>query len=127
MTPEERIRQRVEEDKAILDRLADDEEEPDRSHCPYFAVWHHLPWKDREGAFGPGTCGGGCWEEPACITEQPLEGWPRMRHTKTHEHGAREHTHAFADAPHVHILRAICQRRECDGWPTHDIHHVPHG
>lgn len=25
---------------------------------------------------GAGTCRSGCWEEPACVTSRPAEGWP---------------------------------------------------
>lgn len=42
-----------------------------------------------------------------------------------HTHGNRSHTHAHADIPHGHMLRAICQRPECESYPTHDIHPGP--
>lgn len=29
--------------------------------CPYY--------------FGAGSCNQGCWEEPRCITDEPLHGW----------------------------------------------------
>lgn len=34
----------------------------DLSSCDYFQ--------------GKGICTHGCWEEPACMTDEPLEGWP---------------------------------------------------
>lgn len=39
-----------------------------------------------------------------------------------HAHGNRVHAHAHASVPHGHIMRAVCQRPECDGFETHDIH-----
>jgi len=39
------------------------EEQPeDLSGCAYYQ--------------GKGTCSYGCWEEPRCQTDEPLEGWP---------------------------------------------------
>jgi hypothetical protein len=46
-----------------------------------------------------------------------------------HVHGAPgscrqvEHTHAWGSEPHSHILRAVCGRPECKGWPTHNVQH----
>lgn len=42
-----------------------------------------------------------------------------------HAHGKLKHAHAHADEPHAHLLRAICQRPECEPYPTHDIHRGP--
>ncbi|MCA1799751.1 MAG: hypothetical protein LC650_00470 [Actinobacteria bacterium] len=52
--------------------------ERDLSDCPYYRLWHGDP-DPGEGMYGPGTCRGGCWDEPMCITEQPSEGWPSER------------------------------------------------
>ena len=40
----------------------------DRGNCPYYLYTR----------FGEpfGTCNSGCWEEPACETDEPQEGWP---------------------------------------------------
>lgn len=43
----------------------------------------------------------------------------------THEHLGRTHEHAHGALPHTHMLRAICQRDECRGFPTHDVHPLP--
>lgn len=32
------------------------------------------------------------------------------------------HTHAWAATSHHHILRAICNKEECEGQETHNIH-----
>lgn len=45
-----------------------------------------------------------------------------MSDVALHTHGKTEHTHAWASVPHMHILRAVCQRDECDGCEAHDIH-----
>lgn len=29
------------------------------------------------------VCTRGCWDEPRCITDEPLEGWPLMRRMET--------------------------------------------
>jgi hypothetical protein len=42
-----------------------------------------------------------------------------------HTHGGVVHSHAFKSVAHNHMLRAICQRPECAGQPTHNIHHGP--
>lgn len=36
-------------------------------NCPYYIASNGGP-KDLPGKYGPGTCLGGCWEEPRCIT-----------------------------------------------------------
>lgn len=42
------------------------ERDGDLTDCPYFR--------------GEGTCKGGCWTEPSCITDMPGPfGWPRQR------------------------------------------------
>lgn len=41
--------------------------------CPYFISSNGGP-RDLPGRFGPGTCGGICWEEPACVTDRDLRG-----------------------------------------------------
>lgn len=46
--------------------------------CPYYRLYHGDP-NPGEGAHGPGTCMGGCHDEPACVTDEPLEGWPPVR------------------------------------------------
>lgn len=45
-----------------------------------------------------------------------------------HQHGKTSHFHAGGSMPHGHMLRAICQRIECQlaACPTHDIHPAPH-
>lgn len=35
--------------------------------CPYFIAYNGGP-QDLPGAYGPGTCAGGCWTEPICVT-----------------------------------------------------------
>jgi hypothetical protein len=40
----------------------------------------------------------------------------------THNHGPKTHSHAHGDFPHSHVLRAVCQRTECYGAETHNIH-----
>lgn len=42
--------------------------------------------------------------------------------TSLHDHGHYQHPHAFADVSHHHMLRAVCHRDECEGYPTHNIH-----
>lgn len=37
------------------------------TQCPYFIASNGGP-KDLPGAYGPGTCMGGCWSEPVCVT-----------------------------------------------------------
>ena len=39
-----------------------------------------------------------------------------------HAHGNRTHAHAHGTVDHTHMLRAICQRPECAGAETHNIH-----
>lgn len=38
--------------------------EPNLSTCDYYQ--------------GVGICTFGCWEEPACFTDEPYEGWPKI-------------------------------------------------
>lgn len=41
------------------------EREDQEPTCPYY--------------FGAGSCKSGCWDEPRCITDMPLDGWrPRQ-------------------------------------------------
>lgn len=42
-----------------------------------------------------------------------------------HTHGKRGHAHAHATHPHTPMFRAICNRAECAGFGTHDIHAAP--
>lgn len=42
-----------------------------------------------------------------------------------HEHGPTTHTHAWGSTPHGHFMRAVCSERECEGYPTHNIHPKP--
>ncbi len=44
--------------------------EQDFSDCPYYLSG----WSG-----GPGHCVYNCYDEPACITERPADGWPRER------------------------------------------------
>lgn len=39
--------------------------------CPYYIRNNGGP-EDLPGRFGPGTCGGSCWEEPECMTIGPM-------------------------------------------------------
>lgn len=48
----------------------------DLGSCPYYRKCKGLPGADAEGVYGPGTCQGGCVDEPACITCEPRGGWP---------------------------------------------------
>lgn len=41
------------------------EYEQDMSSCPHYQ--------------GTGTCSFGCWEEPSCFTDEPMNGWPSVR------------------------------------------------
>jgi hypothetical protein len=41
-------------------------EEQAKLSCPYFIQQNGGP--TLMGVYGPGTCGGGCWEEPRCMT-----------------------------------------------------------
>lgn len=36
-------------------------------HCPYWQSQNGGP-KDLPGVYGPGTCMGGCYSEPGCMT-----------------------------------------------------------
>ena len=40
-------------------------DELDLSQCPYF--------------MGTGQCSSGCYSEPSCQTDRPLNGWPKER------------------------------------------------
>ena len=48
---------------------------------------------------------------------------------KKHRHGsgkmAYEHKHAWASIEHLHILRGLCRRPECQGTAFHNIHPGP--
>lgn len=44
------------------------------------------------------------------------------RDISVHVHGKMEHQHAWASVPHTHVLRAVCQRTECESAETHNIH-----
>lgn len=45
--------------------------------CPYYlAQWPDEP--PREGRYGLSTCGGGCHQEPSCITDSPTGGWEKQ-------------------------------------------------
>lgn len=43
----------------------------DRSACAY--------WQYQCNGGPMATCSGGCYEEPRCITETPIGGWPSER------------------------------------------------
>lgn len=48
---------------------------------------------------------------------------PDTQQLVPHSHGGKyNHVHAFGEVSHNHMLRAICQRPECQGLPTHNIH-----
>lgn len=59
----------------ILPVTEDLEPEMDMSNCPYYRQDGSL------GHYGPNTCLGGCYSEPACVTMQPEGGWPSERET----------------------------------------------
>lgn len=44
-----------------------------------------------------------------------------------HGHGGSypPHTHAWASHSHNHFMRAVCNREECSGSETHNIHGRP--
>lgn len=44
----------------------------DLTDCPYFRRYAGVPGADPEG-----ICSHGCREEPSCVTDRPIEGWPR--------------------------------------------------
>lgn len=48
-----------------------------------------------------------------------------MRDVWPHTHGKREHSHAWSSLEHSHLLREVCQRPECVGSATHNIHPAP--
>ncbi len=52
-----------EEDDELED---DDDDEEDLSGCPYY--------RDRDR----GVCDSGCHSEPACVTGEPVGGWPSL-------------------------------------------------
>lgn len=41
--------------------------------CPYFQRFQGLPGHDPNA-----TCTFGCWQEPRCITDEPMRGWPEL-------------------------------------------------
>lgn len=47
---------------------------PDLATCAYYRRANKLPGYDPEG-----TCSFGCVDEPACLTEEPMDGWPSVR------------------------------------------------
>lgn len=51
-------------DEWVLEDLAYDDISFGYGQCPYL--------------HGGGACIGGCWEEPACVTSQPADGWPNQ-------------------------------------------------
>lgn len=45
-----------------------------------------------------------------------------------HNEGHRQeyrHVHAWGSTPHNHFARAVCNRPECEGFATHNIHAGP--
>ena len=46
------------------------EEEWELGDCPYFARYYNI-----EGHDPNAICYMGCHQEPACVTDEPLEGW----------------------------------------------------
>lgn len=61
-------------------------------------------------------------EPPASNEGDNDEGLPENRKLGWHWHGTTDHRHAYADIPHVHLQRAICNRPECASYPQHDVH-----
>jgi hypothetical protein len=51
----------------VLDDWTLREADGDRSDCPYLR------------GTGDGKCNQGCWEEPRCVTDAPVNGWPMTR------------------------------------------------
>jgi len=41
-----------------------------RHPCPYYARYYDLPGHNPRA-----TCAHGCWDEPRCVTDEPIEGW----------------------------------------------------
>jgi len=41
-----------------------------RHPCAYYARYYGLP-----GCNPNATCTEGCWDEPRCVTDEPIEGW----------------------------------------------------
>lgn len=39
--------------------------------CPYYARFQNLPGHDPDG-----VCAFTCYDEPVCVTGEPLGGWP---------------------------------------------------
>lgn len=54
----------------------------DLGTCPYYAYFR--------GQGPPAICGRGCWEEPRCVTEEPLDGWPSANRAAEREWGQQE-------------------------------------
>ena len=50
-----------------------------------------------------------------------------LRYTSDHWHESQnpKHDHAFPMFPHSHVMRAVCNKPMCDGFPTHNIHATP--
>lgn len=49
-------------------------DEADLSDCPYY----QNRWLRNRPEL-PGKCLRGCWDEPSCVTDEPLDGWPSER------------------------------------------------
>ncbi|MFD9734373.1 hypothetical protein [Umezawaea sp. NPDC059074] len=49
--------------------------EEDLSGCAY--------WLFVNGKGPRASCSNGCWQEPACITDEPIDGWPSQRKLST--------------------------------------------
>ena len=50
----------------------------DLSDCPYFRRYAGMEGHDPEG-----TCSYGCRDEPSCVTDRPLHGWPSEQRAQT--------------------------------------------
>ena len=50
------------------------EDDPDLSGCAYYRRYHRMPDANPEAA-----CSYSCGDEPACITNEPIGGWPGAR------------------------------------------------
>jgi hypothetical protein len=68
----------------------------DPSHCPYYRGFNRPDAPGRDV-----TCRSGCWSEPSCITDEPLNGWPFVRLLASGRKVASLVLHPCADGLHM--------------------------
>lgn len=89
----------------------------DLSTCPYFQRYIEAP-----GADPNGICGFSCTSEPACITDEPVEGWPAER-VGALEDRERRKAEAAAAARDPEMIRAMDEGDQAiaDGTTTSSL------